>query len=120
VSASSGADAVLAQLDIDEGARHLGEVALVDGTSRVGKTGITFFNTLFDENASCHIAYGNAIMFGTQGLEGLSPEQLTERGFNVSNMHTDFMVGGPDLTLTGTTRDGREVTILKDDEWQLS
>jgi len=120
VSASSGVDAVRAQLDTDEGARHLGEVALVDGDSRVGKTGLTFFNTLFDENASCHIAFGNAIFFGTKGLDGLSPEELTERGFNISSVHTDFMVGGPELTLTGKTRDGRDVTIIEGNVWQLS
>jgi aminopeptidase len=120
VSASSGADAVRAQLDTDEGARHLGEVALVDGTSRVGKTGLTFYNTLFDENATCHIAFGNAIMFGSQGLEDLSRDELTAKGFNLSNIHTDFMVGGPDVTVTGSTRDGRKVTIITEDAWQLS
>jgi aminopeptidase len=120
VSASTGEDAVRAQLDADEGARHLGELALVDGESRVGKTGVTFYNTLFDENATCHIAFGNAIMFGTRNLEGLSPEQLVEQGFNMSNVHTDFMVGGPEVTVTGTTRDGRDVTILKEDVWQLT
>ena len=119
-TASSGEDAIRAQLDTDEGARHLGEVALVDGTSRVGKTGLTFYNTLFDENATCHIAFGNAIMFGTQGLEGLSPDELTAEHFNVSNVHTDFMVGGPEVTVTGITKDGAEVTILKEDVWQLS
>ncbi|HEV2590494.1 MAG TPA: aminopeptidase, partial [Gaiellaceae bacterium] len=120
VSASSGVDAVRAQLDTDEGARHLGELALVDGESRVGKTGLTFYNTLFDENATCHIAFGNAIMFGTRGLDGLSPDELNAKGFNTSNIHTDFMVGGPEVTVTGTTRDGREVTILEEDVWQLS
>ena len=120
VKASSGEDAVRAQLDTDEGARHLGELALVDGESRVGKTGLTFYNTLFDENATCHIAFGNAIMFGTQGLDGLSPDELNAKGFNTSNVHTDFMVGGPEVTVTGTTRDGREVKILEQDIWQLS
>jgi aminopeptidase len=120
VSASSGEEAILAQLDTDEGARHLGELALVDGESRVGKTGLTFYNTLFDENATCHIAFGNGIMFATQGLDGLTPEQLDEKGFNTSNVHTDFMVGGPEVTVTGITRDGREVPILREDVWQLS
>jgi aminopeptidase len=119
LSASSGEDAVRAQLDTDEGARHLGEVALVDGTSRVGKTGLIFYNTLFDENATCHIAFGNAIMFGTQGLEDLSPDELTAKNFNLSNVHTDFMVGGPEVTVTGIKKDGSEVTILEEDVWQL-
>lgn len=119
VQASTGADAVRAQLATDDSAVHLGEVALVDGESRVGKTGEIFYNTLFDENATCHIAFGNAIAFGTKGLDGLGPEELQERGFNVSAIHTDFMVGGPDVTVTGITRDGREVPILVRDVWQL-
>jgi len=119
VSASTGADAVRAQLETDENSAHLGEVALVDGTSRVGKTGITFFHSLFDENATCHIAFGNAIMFGTTGLEGLDEDELVARGFNVSAVHTDFMVGGPDVDVTGVTREGREIPILREDVWQL-
>jgi aminopeptidase len=120
VSASTGADAVRAQLETDDNAAHLGEVALVDGTSRVGQTGITFFSTLFDENATCHIAFGNGIRFGTKGFEGIDDEgALVERGFNVSAVHTDFMVGGPEVTVTGVTRDGREVPILQEDIWQL-
>ena len=120
VSASSGEDAIRAQLDTDEGARHLGELALVDGESRVGKTGLIFYNTLFDENATCHIAFGNGIGFGSKDLDGLSADELAARGFNTSNVHTDFMVGGPEVTVTGITSDGREVTILKEDVWQLS
>ena len=120
VSASTGADAVRAQLATDENASHLGELALVDGTSRVGKTGITFFNTLFDENATCHIAFGSAIGPAATGLEGLSTDELIERGFNVSSMHTDFMVGGPEVTVTGLTKDGGEETIIEKDVWQLS
>jgi aminopeptidase len=120
VSATSGADAVRAQLATDDGASHLGEVALVDGSSRVGKTGLIFFNTLFDENATCHIAFGSAIYFGTQGLDGLDETELLERGFNQSSIHTDFMVGGAEVTVTGVTRDGDAVTIIEDDVWQLS
>jgi aminopeptidase len=118
VSASSGADAVRAQLATDDNASHLGELALVDGESRVGKTGLTFFNTLFDENATCHIAFGNGILFGTT-LDDMPTEQLEEHGFNISSIHTDFMVGGPAVTVTGLTRDGGEVPILVEDVWQL-
>ncbi len=80
VRASSGADAVRGQMSIDEYGKRLGEVALVDGESRVGQTGITFYDTLFDENATCHIAYGAGVTFGIDGLDGLSPDQLRERG----------------------------------------
>jgi aminopeptidase len=94
-------------------------VALVDGESRVGKTGLTFFNTLFDENATCHIAYGAAVMFSAPDLQGLEPEELRERGANVSSMHTDFMIGGPEVAVDGISRDGREIPLLREDEWQL-
>jgi len=119
VKASSGAEAVQGQLHSDEWADRLGEVALVDGESRVGKTGLTFFNTLFDENASCHIAYGAAVMFSAPDLQGLEPEELRERGANVSSMHTDFMIGGPEVAVDGIAGDGREIPLLREDVWQL-
>jgi aminopeptidase len=120
VTASAGADAVKGQMAIDEFGSRLGEVALVDGTSRVGQIGITFFDTLFDENAACHIAYGAGITFGIDGLEGLGPEDLRDRGINVSAVHTDFMIGGPDVAVDGITRDGTRIPILREDTWQLT
>src|SRR6185436_18410382 len=99
VTASAGADAVKGQMAIDEFGKRLGEVALVDGTSRVGQTGITYFDTLFDENATCHIAYGSGVTFGIDGLEGLGPDELRARGINVSSIHTDFMIGGPEVAV---------------------
>jgi aminopeptidase len=119
VKASTGADAVRAQLATDEFANRLGEVALVDGASRVGQTGLTFFNTLFDENATCHIAYGDGALFASGELDGLSPEELRARGANVSSVHTDFMIGGPEVEVDGITRDGTTIPILREDAWQL-
>ncbi len=119
VKASVGADTVTAQMDSDEFGRALGEIALVDGESAVGKTGLTFFDTLFDENAACHIAYGAAVTFGIDGLDGLSPDELRARGINVSNVHTDFMIGGPEVAVDGITKDGTAVPILREDVWQL-
>jgi aminopeptidase len=119
VSASAAGEVVRSQLEIDEFAKRLGEVALVDGESAVGKTGITFFDTLFDENASCHIAYGAGVVFGIDELEGLSHDELRERGVNMSAVHTDLMIGGPEVDVDGITADGSVVPILRDDVWQL-
>ncbi len=111
VQADKGADIVRGQLASDERAASFGELALVDGTSRVGKTGITFFDTLFDENATCHIAYGFGIPEVFDGEPG--------EGMNVSTVHTDFMIGGPELCVDGVTADGKTVPILREDTWQL-
>ena len=119
VSASTAGDVVRGQLEVDEFAQRLGEIALVDRESAVGKTGITFFDTLFDENATCHIAYGAGVTFGVDGLEGLTPDELRERGVNMSNIHTDLMIGGPEVDVDGITADGAVVAILRDDVWQL-
>lgn len=106
-------------MSVDDGANRLGEVALVDKASAVGATGMTFNNTLFDENATAHIAYGVAYSFCVEGVDGLSPEQLVERGINYSTVHTDFMIGGPEVEVTGITATGDRVTIITDDTWQL-
>ena len=85
----------------DDGASYLGEVALVDGDSRVRKTGLVFFDTLFDENAACHIAWGQGIKGALDGGEEMSDEELAAHGYNDSVVHTDFMVGGPGVSVLG-------------------
>ena len=112
VKADEGADVVRGQLDTDDTAAYLGEIALVDGTSRIGQTGLTFYDTLFDENTTCHVAYGGAY---AEAVEGGVIE-----GVNVSNVHTDFMVGGPEVDVDAVTRSGTVVPLLRNDVWQLA
>jgi aminopeptidase len=120
VKAEKGADVVREQMEQDGGAKTLGEVALVDGSSRVGQTGLTFFNTLFDENATCHIAYGQGFPANIEGAEGKSADELRELGISQSAIHTDFMIGGPEIDVDGIESGGTAVPIIRDDEWQLA
>ena len=108
------------QLRADDGATMLGEVALVDGDSRVGRSGLTFLNTLFDENATCHIAYGAGILEAIPNGTDLSEAELDELGFNNSSIHTDFMIGGPEVEVDGIEAGGTAVPILRGDVWQLT
>jgi aminopeptidase len=115
--ADTGLELVEAQLERDTGARRLGEVALVDRESRVGQTGLVFFDTLYDENATCHFAYGRGFADCVEGGDGKS---LTELGVNDSAVHTDFMIGGPEVAVDGIAADGTRVPILRDDVWLLA
>jgi aminopeptidase len=119
VAATVGADVVRGQVAEDDGASMLGEVALVDGTSRIGKSGIVFLDTLFDENATAHIAYGQGFPFAVDGAEELTPEEQHAAGVSHSSIHTDLMIGGPEVDVDGVTKDGEAVPIIRNDAWQL-
>jgi len=120
VDADEGADVLRGLVATDEGAARLGEVALVDGTSRVGQSGVTFYDTLFDENASAHIALGGGIVPAVPPAIGLPPDELEAYGVNHSAIHVDFMVGGPEVAIDGVTRDGEAVPLLRRDEFVLA
>ena len=108
-SAQTGEDALKAAITLDEGASYFGEVALVPYDSPISRQKLLYYNTLFDENASCHLAFGEAYPECIQGGAEMSKEERKARGLNDSITHVDFMVGTADLSITGKTRDGREV-----------
>jgi aminopeptidase len=120
VHADEGEELMRAQVAADDGAARLGEVALVDRGSRVGKTGLVFYDTLFDENAASHIALGAGIIQAVEGAAELTAEQRHERGVNQSSIHTDFMIGSPEVEVAGVTKPGDEVPILSRGDWVLS
>jgi aminopeptidase len=119
VDSDEGGDLIRGYVASDEGAARLGEVALVDKTSRVGQTGLVFYDTLFDENAASHIALGDAILQAVPGAEELTPQERHERGINHSSLHTDFMIGSNEVEITGVTGEGDEVPLLVRGDWVL-
>jgi aminopeptidase len=120
VDAEKAADVVRKQVAIDAGAARLGEVALVDAASRVGQTGLTFFNTLFDENAACHIAYGQSAGAVEDAVAALDGGEQQALGVNQSSVHTDFMIGSPEVDVDGVTAEGKVVPLLRQNVWQLA
>jgi aminopeptidase len=112
VEAETGAELVRGQLAAVENAERLGELALVTGDSRVGQARTLFYDTLFDENATCHIAYGSGYPSSVEGEPG--------EGLNVANIHVDFMVGGPDLEVDALLADGTAVPVIREEAWMLS
>lgn len=104
-------------VNMDEGASFLGEVALVPYSSPINESGLLFYNTLFDENAVCHLAFGRGFTNVIKGYENYTEAELHEMGINDSIVHEDFMIGTSDLSITATCEDGREIAIFKDGEW---
>lgn len=116
-SAEQGEDVLEKLLDTDEGARRLGEVALVPDPSPISQSGIIFFNTLFDENASNHLALGSAYAFSVKGGTEMSDEELAKAGLNRSQTHVDFMVGSDKMDIDGIREDGSTVPIFRNGDW---
>jgi aminopeptidase len=112
IDAEVGGDALRGIVAKDEGARRLGEVALVDREGRIGPLGTVFRETLLDENSASHIALGNAYSFPVE-----DDEERTR--INVSAVHMDFMIGGPEVDVDGLTRDGDRVPVLREGAWQI-
>ncbi|MEQ8676295.1 MAG: aminopeptidase [Aggregatilineales bacterium] len=120
VTAEKGEVVLKKMIDTDEGAGHFGEVALVPHSSPISQSGRIFYNTLFDENASCHLALGRAYAINVAGGTKMSEEELTAAGLNTSLVHTDFMIGSGAMNIDGTTADGQTEPIMRNGEWAFS
>ncbi len=117
VHAEKGEELLKHMIAMDENAGYLGEVALVPYNSPINNTGILFYNTLYDENAACHLALGLGFTHLMKDAEKYSQKELHDMGINDSSIHVDFMIGSKDLSITGYTRDGKKVPIFKDGNW---
>lgn len=115
--ASKGEQVLRQMIETDEGARRLGEVSLVPHSSPIAASGLLFMNTLFDENAACHIALGKAYSSCLQDGDSLSPEQLSARGANDSLIHVDWMIGSNRIDVDGIAASGEEEAVMRAGEW---
>ena len=119
VKAEKGQKLLETMVKMDEGASMLGEVALIPYQSPINETGILFYNTLFDENAACHVALGAGFRECYPDSADLTTDELKERGVNDSMIHVDFMIGTKDLNIVGTNSKGEKIQIFKDGEWAI-
>lgn len=117
VKAEKGQKLLEEMIAMDETAGYLGEVALVPWNSPINETGILFYNTLYDENACCHLAFGAGFNECLIGYENMTPDECTAKGINDSMIHVDFMIGSPDLEITAYTKDGKTVKIFENGTW---
>jgi aminopeptidase len=115
-AADQGADALKSIIETDDGSHYLGEVALVTADSPVN-IGRPVFDTLFDENASCHIAIGRAYAINLEGGVAMTPEELLAHGLNNSTMHVDFMIGSREMNIDGETASGERVPVFRNGMW---
>ena len=117
VKAEQGEDLLKEMVSMDEGAAMLGECALIPYDSPISNSGVLFYNTLFDENASCHLAVGRGFNECLKGFEKLTSEECKKKGINDSMIHVDFMIGAKDMSIVGVKRNGERVQIFKDGNW---
>lgn len=115
--ADDNIDTLTSLINFDEGSRYIGEVALVPFHSPISQSNILFYNTLYDENASCHLALGRAYPINVKGGIEMTQEELDKIGSNNSMAHVDFMFGSSSMNITGTTLDGQEVPVFKDGDF---
>lgn len=117
VKAEQGEELLKKMVSMDEGAGKLGECALIPYESPINQTGVLFYNTLFDENASCHFALGHGFNECLKGFENYTDEECKARGINDSMIHVDFMIGARDTSIVGITKSGKRVQIFKNGTW---
>jgi aminopeptidase len=117
--AEQGQDTLKQIIETDEGAHYLGEVSLVPHHSPISETNLIFYNTLFDENASCHLAIGHSFPFNYRGGRKMSLDTLESLGANQSLTHVDFMVGSGELAIDGETADGQQIPIFRKGNWVI-
>jgi aminopeptidase len=117
VKAEEGEEILKRLVDTDEGSQYLGEVALVPYNSPISQSNILFFNTLFDENASNHLAIGSAYAFCVEGGKKMSSDELKENGLNESITHVDFMIGSAEMDIDGITTDGKAEAVFRKGNW---
>lgn len=119
VKAEQGEETLRKLVEDNDGSRSLGEVALVPHQSPISQSGIIFYNTLFDENASNHLAIGQAYATSVQGGTKMSQDELKDAGLNRSNVHVDFMVGNAEMNIDGITTDGKVIPVFRNGEWAI-
>ena len=117
VGAEKNEEALRELINMDENAGYLGECALVPYSSPIRESGLLFYNTLFDENAACHLALGRGFTNLLKDYENLTEAEAHEKGINDSIVHEDFMIGTSDMSIVATTMDGKEVKIFENGEW---
>lgn len=116
-TANKGEKALEDMISMDEGARYFGEVAIVPVDSPISNSGLTFYNTLYDENAACHLAVGSAYAHCLKDSAGMTDQEKDQAGVNTSMTHVDFMIGSKDVAIFGVKADGSKIQIIKDGQW---